>query len=45
MAMIATLEVGEYRGYLTVQREPVTTRAADITAGVKFLRRFVRPAG
>jgi L-ribulose-5-phosphate 3-epimerase len=43
MLYMATLEAIDYRGYLTVQRGPVQTRAADIAAGVKFLRRFVAP--
>ncbi|OWK46815.1 xylose isomerase [Fimbriiglobus ruber] len=42
---IATLESIEYRGYLTVDREASEHRFADVTAGVRFLRRFVGEQG
>jgi len=42
MTFIATLEVIGYTGYMTVDREEGETKAEDVEAGVKFLRRFVR---
>ncbi len=45
MAYVATLQAIEYDGYLTVERETGNTKLADVTNGVKFLRRFVAPAG
>ena len=45
MVYVATLESIGYRGYLTVDREGGEDRFADVAAGVKFLRRFVPPAG
>jgi L-ribulose-5-phosphate 3-epimerase len=41
MLMMATLESVDYRGFLCVEREAVTTRVADVAAGVAFLRRFL----
>jgi sugar phosphate isomerase/epimerase len=41
MFQLGTLEEVEYRGWLTVQREGGNQRAADIAAGVSFLRRVV----
>jgi sugar phosphate isomerase/epimerase len=41
MLLLGTLEEMDYRGWLTVQRETGTNRAADVTAGVGFLRRLV----
>ncbi len=41
MMLISVLEEIEYRGWLTVTRDSGDHRAADIAAGVAFLRRFV----
>jgi L-ribulose-5-phosphate 3-epimerase len=41
LAYLATLEAIEYRGYLTIEREPHPHALADLTASVTFLRRFV----
>ena len=43
MAFAATLQVIEYDGFLTVEREQGQSRLADVTAGVKFLKRFAGP--
>lgn len=40
MAFTATLQVIEYDGFLTVEREQGQDRLKDIADGVKFLRRF-----
>lgn len=42
MTLTATLEAGEYRGYLTLEREQGNDRLADIAAGLGVLRRIVR---
>jgi len=42
LVLTATLQVLEYDGFLCVEREQGENRLADIAAGVKFLRRFVR---
>jgi L-ribulose-5-phosphate 3-epimerase len=44
MMYIATLESIDYHGFLTVDRESGDDRFRDAAAGVKFLRRFARPA-
>jgi sugar phosphate isomerase/epimerase len=41
MMLISVLEEVEYRGWLTITRDNGDRRAADIAAGVAFLRRFV----
>ncbi len=43
MAAIATLQVLEFQGFLTVEREQGERKRADVAAGVAFLRRFVGP--
>jgi sugar phosphate isomerase/epimerase len=43
MAFIATLQVMEFDGFLTVEREQGENKLADVANGVKFLRRFVAP--
>ena len=43
LAFTATLQVMEFNGFLTVDREQGETKLADVTAGVKFLRRFTGP--
>lgn len=43
MAFTATLQVLEYDGFLTVERESGENKLADVAAGVKFLRRFAAP--
>lgn len=43
MALTATLQVLEFDGYLTVDREQGENKLDDITNGVKFLRRFAPP--
>lgn len=43
MAFTATLQVIEYGGFLTIERETGNNRIADMANGVKFLRRFVAP--
>lgn len=43
MALTATLQVLEFDGLMAVKREQGESRLADITAGVKFLRRFALP--
>lgn len=40
MMLAAVLEEIEYRGYLTVEREMGDNRVADVSNGVKFLRRL-----
>jgi L-ribulose-5-phosphate 3-epimerase len=44
MAFTATLQVLEFDGFLTVDREQGDDKLADITDGVKFLKRFALPA-
>jgi len=39
--LVGTLGALEYKGWLTVERESGTDRAADVAAGVAFLRRLV----
>src|SRR4051794_37487407 len=43
MALTATLQVMEFDGFLTVEREQGENKLADVAAGVKFLRRFAAP--
>src|SRR5262245_55992088 len=45
MAFTATLQVLDFDGFLTVEREQGENRLADVANGVKFLRRFVAPIG
>jgi sugar phosphate isomerase/epimerase len=45
MAFTATLQVLEYDGFLTVEREQGENKLADVTNGVKFLKRFAGPPG
>jgi sugar phosphate isomerase/epimerase len=42
MRLLATLEEIEYRGWMVVERESGDQRVADVSDGVKFLRRLVR---
>jgi hypothetical protein len=39
------LQVLDFDGFLVVDREQGDTKLADITNGVKFLRRFATPLG
>jgi L-ribulose-5-phosphate 3-epimerase len=41
LQVVGTLGAQEYRGYLAVERESGMDRAADVAAGVAFLRRLV----
>lgn len=41
MSFLGLLEEIEYRGWLTIERETGENRAADVAAGVAFLRRLV----
>ena len=41
IAYLGVLEEIDYRGYLTIEREGGTDRAAEVAAGVQFLRRLV----
>jgi sugar phosphate isomerase/epimerase len=41
LQVAGTLSAQEFRGYLTVERESGTNRAADVAAGVAFLRRLL----
>jgi sugar phosphate isomerase/epimerase len=43
MALTATLQVMEFDGFLTVEREQGDNKLADVTNGVQFLKRFVLP--
>ncbi len=43
MALTATLQVLEFDGFLTVEREQGEHKLADVAAGVKFLTRFALP--
>ncbi len=45
MALTATLQVLQYNGFLTVEREQGNTKLTDIAKAVKFLRRFTIPLG
>ena len=45
MILVATLESIDYRGYLVVDRETGPDRFADVSSGVRFLRRFVSASG
>jgi len=44
MSLTATLQVLEFDGFLTVEREQGDNKLADVTNGVHFLKRFVLPA-
>ena len=43
MALTASLQVLEFDGFLTVEREQGENKLADVESGVKFLKRFVLP--
>jgi sugar phosphate isomerase/epimerase len=43
MAFTATLQVLDFDGFLTVDREQGENKLADVANGVKFLRRFAAP--
>jgi sugar phosphate isomerase/epimerase len=43
MALTATLQVLEFSGFLTVEREQGENKLADVANGVKFLQRFAPP--
>jgi sugar phosphate isomerase/epimerase len=43
LAFTALLQVVEFDGFLTVERDQGEHRRADVAAGVKFLRRFAGP--
>jgi sugar phosphate isomerase/epimerase len=43
MAFTATLQVLEFDGFLTVEREQGDNKLADVTNGVQFLKRFALP--
>ncbi len=43
MALTATLQVLEFDGFLAIEREQGENKLADVTAGVKFLKRFALP--
>ena len=43
MTLVATLQVFDFGGFLTVKREQGDQRLLDVAAGVKFLRRFAAP--
>lgn len=45
MSFTATLQVLEFNGFLTVEREQGENKLQDVANGVKFLRRFVLPVG
>jgi sugar phosphate isomerase/epimerase len=45
LAFTATLQVMNFDGFLTVEREQGEHKLADVTNGVKFLRRFASPLG
>jgi sugar phosphate isomerase/epimerase len=42
LELLGLLEEIEYRGWLTIERESGDRRAADVAAGVAFLRRLVQ---
>jgi sugar phosphate isomerase/epimerase len=44
MAFTATLQVLEFHGYMTVEREQGDDKLADLASGVKFLKRFSLPS-
>jgi L-ribulose-5-phosphate 3-epimerase len=44
MAFTATLQVLDFDGFLTVERDQGEDRLRDVANGVKFLRRFIAPA-
>ncbi|MBA4188415.1 MAG: sugar phosphate isomerase/epimerase [Planctomycetaceae bacterium] len=44
MAFTATLNILEYQGFLVVERDQGENKLADVTNGVKFLRRFALPS-
>jgi sugar phosphate isomerase/epimerase len=44
MQFLGVLEEVEYRGWLVIEQESGDRRAADIAAGVQFLRRFIGPS-
>jgi sugar phosphate isomerase/epimerase len=41
MLYLSTLSALEYRGWVVIERETGTNRAADVAAGVSFLRRLI----
>ena len=41
MQLVGTLSAADYGGWLVVERESGTDRAADVAAGVAFLRRLL----
>jgi sugar phosphate isomerase/epimerase len=43
MAFTATLQVLEFDGFVTVDREQGDNKLADVTNGVQFLKRFALP--
>ena len=45
MAFTATLQVLDFDGFLTVEREQGDDKLRDVANGVKFLRRFAAPIG
>jgi sugar phosphate isomerase/epimerase len=45
MSFTATLQVLEFDGFLTVEREQGENKLQDVANGVKFLRRFAMPVG
>jgi sugar phosphate isomerase/epimerase len=44
-SLVATLDAGDYRGFVVVDREGGPDRPGDIAAGVQFLKRFLTPSG
>jgi L-ribulose-5-phosphate 3-epimerase len=45
MSFTATLQVLEFDGFMTVEREQGENKLQDVVNGVKFLRRFAMPIG
>lgn len=45
MALTATLQVLNFDGFLTIERDQGDDKLRDVANGVKFLRRFAAPAG
>ena len=43
MALTATLQVLDFDGFLTVERDQGENKLRDVADGVKFLRRFIAP--
>ena len=43
MAFTATLQVLDFDGFLTVERDQGDDKLRDVANGVKFLRRFAAP--